>query len=240
MSLESSVSACTSLTEKEKSYCSQLLLKSKSGGGEEPSQSKISTRPSTRQLSSRPGTAAPSGDEKSWDWLQHFDVLDPSAEQRLQSVKETIVKENGEVSKQIEELKMSILDIQQEIEVMEETDVSEIFLKQLAKKLESTYLGHANNSNKRDTVKPSATATFVTGGGAALVGKKPMKLKAIIKEASSSSTKLKEVVMSEQKKVALPEAHKVKCSKVHQLRSTVAGLRSDGTSSSHNNKGEHK
>lgn len=191
---------CGTLTEKEKNYCNGVISKPKQD------ESKISTRPSTRQLNMRPSSGKK---ESVWDWLKKFSVFDSEADKKLSLIKEEIEKENKQISNEIEDLKSNILDIQTEIEKFEENVISETFLKQLVKKLETNFV----------TKKEIRAVT-------AAPGKKPIKLKSIIKDAQLSASK-PDSAESERKTLQSRDEtkKKIKCSKVNLLRNTVAGYR---------------
>jgi len=166
------------LKEREREYCEELI-KNK---GNIVSQSKISTRPSTRQ--SRP--LSTTGHNGSFDWLRHFDVLEASSEERLKEIRTKLEQENKEMVKEIEDLRVSILDTQQEYELQEET-TSKTFTQQLLKELEKIYLS-------KKSVKPVVPI------------KKSIKLKAIVQ------TKDKEEVnkVKEDQKHKISKVHKLR------------------------------
>ena len=213
--MEGVLTFCKLLNEKEKTCCSQLIKarSDESTTQSTSSQSKISTRPSTRQLLTRP-TSSASGEAR-WDWLKHFYVLDSHAEEKLKEVKVKIEAENKEISQEIESLKTNIISIQQEIDKFDEEAITDGFMKQVAKKLETIYL---SKKEVRAIVIPAVSS------------KKPVKLKTLIKEVSLSKSVAKEPIdaidnSSSKKSLSKEEqrSHQ-KCSKVHQLRNAIASL----------------
>lgn len=115
------------------------LLKGKSG--EEMSQSKISTRPSTRhQLRS-------SLEEGSLYWLASFSVFDDKAEEKLNNVKMKIMKENKTMIQAIEQLQREILDRKTEFDCHKKEAMDSLtsmtVMQKLSKKLEVIFR-HSN------------------------------------------------------------------------------------------------
>ena len=119
------------LKKKEKSYCEELINNER----HKTCQSKLSTRPSTCQF-----RIVSIAQEMNWGWAKCFDVLEPSAEETLKGIKEKIELENQQLVKEIEELRVNILNTQEECEKLKDETNSEAFLKQLLKELEKLYL----------------------------------------------------------------------------------------------------
>ena len=169
-------------------------------------QSKSSTRASTRQQSRT------SIQDTNLDWIKHFSILEPNAEEKLTEIQHRLQSENKEISSAIEDVRNDILDTKQANDKLEEEDKEQLicasFLKQLSKKLETVYL-----SKKEQKSVPT-------------ISKKLVKLKAIVKETVHVPEKKAQHTTEEEEIIAKTKAMS-KCSKVHQLRGTVSSFRKD-------------